>query len=182
MNTDLDLLRVLASFLSILVAISIPVGINYASRRVERRRATFQVISTVTTDAVLVDRMAKIFVHSRDNQRAKDGDVEPSPYHNQSQLLYYDLLLVLNHFETICSEIDDGSIDRETCYRTISSTIVAVADGYLPLLDRDIQGDQAAAYPELLKVSREFKDMAKLRGDPMIAALPEEEPGAPEPS
>lgn len=79
------------------------------------------------------------------------------PYEGSQQALIFDLVVVLNYFETICVEVQLGHANEKSLCSAVGVTIVGARDKLLTRLDELLEEDQTAAYSALVDIAERFR-------------------------
>lgn len=181
--TLLEWLELARNIATILGAIVIPYAIFQANRNAERRRATAELIKSLTTTPEIVSRMEKLFLyrkHEEDVRLYKDRAKVPDPYEGDINRLIYDHVIVLNFYEAVCTEIKSNAVNFDLVYLASNNTIIGVREVLLERYERYAQGRQEDDYKALIEITRRMITKAINEGQVISPKIPVLNPPKPE--
>ena len=166
LEAPLDLIRTVATAYG---ALFLPLTVFVAGRDFTRRRATADLIKSLTTTSEIMNRMQRLYLFRKYDEGAR----EKNPYSDLDDYdLIYDHVVVLNFFEAVCSEILDRQVDPHLVYEASGNTIVGVEKVLLGRLEVLLEEEQRKDYQSLIKVSDAFQRKATTDGDPIRFQIP----------
>lgn len=152
-------------FLRNLALVAIPFVLWYASRAVEKRRATLNLIRSL--DSEISENLQRLFLFRKFEERsaAHPSRKTNNPYDNLWALFYLDSVFVLNYYEAICTEIEEGALDGQLLYKTCRNSIIGVAEVVLGRYNEKVGSDQSGNYQKLVNLSQRWRKQAAPRRD-----------------
>lgn len=154
-----ELAPVTTTIIVLVGAILIPLLTYRASRAQQRRQAALDLARTLYTSAEITARLEKLYRKRRFEESIQERLVPPfeDPYQGSKEALIFDLVMVLNYFETICVEVKLRNASEETLREAVGVTVVGARDKLLTRLDGLLEADQVAAYATLVEIAERFR-------------------------
>ena len=125
-----------------------------AAGRRERRTATLNLIRDIKGSPAVLERLARTYSFRRVREGRKDYC---NPYTGGPYSYEHDLICILNFFEVVCAEIENGSVERQLIKDTADDMVVGAFKQIEEL--RGVFGkDIAEQFPNLVKLGGEWQD------------------------
>ena len=167
----IDLIRNIALF-------SIAPVLYVAGMIVERSRATHQLLQRVTTPTII-----EIHERLRLNRLFKEEKSNYNPYEaNNGRDLHFDVVVCLNYYEGICSEITSskwwrGGVWKNLAYDTVATTMIAQRDHVLKILIEETSlEDGSYTYPNLIEVAKAGECYLRKKKRGVVSKIPDKLP------
>ncbi len=117
--SGMPVLEAARSIAIIFGAIAIPFVILRQTRKAEKNLATIDLIRTAMSAPEVIDRMEWLY-HYRVFRDGDDGEKDSSSEHESQYNPYvpdqyseiFDLVMVLNYFESVCYQITEKAVDK----------------------------------------------------------------------
>ena len=152
--------------------IAIPFVLWGASRAVERRRATLDLIRSIDREISTQLERLYIFRKYEEGTVAHLSLTPQNPYEESPTLFFFDSVIVLNFYEAVCTEIEESALDDDLLYKTCRNSIIGVTDVILQRYNKKVGTDQSENYEMLLAVTKRWKQRAEPSGELGATSIP----------
>jgi hypothetical protein len=140
--------------------IAIPFVLWFATKSSEKRRATLNLIRELDKDITPYLERLFIFRKFEDGVAKNLSQTPQNPYEDKPALYYFDSVMVLNFYEAICTEIEEGVLDEELLYKGVRNSVVGAADVVLARYNDHVGSDQSRNFRHLTIVAARWKGRA----------------------
>lgn len=159
----------LATVLGAAGALAIPFVIWRVSHRATKRRATNEMLVTLMTASEVIDRLERLFMRRKHDE---EGGETPDPYNGDNNKQVFELITVLNHFESICYQIRNGDVIEDLLFEATKDTLIGVKNIILKRYS-DLTGiDQTRHHPNLVSIGDRWEARAKSGRIPIQEKIP----------
>lgn len=157
--------------------ISIAPSLFFAGLLIERTSSTHNLIQRLTTPTLLDTyerlRLYRLFREGQSKYNPYEPDKEGRCQHD----LMFDLAIVLNFYEGICTEIIHskwwkGGVRKRVIYETVASLIVGTRNILLVWYEELIPSADSSPYPNIRTVAKESERWAKQKKVPIVDRIP----------
>lgn len=156
-----NVLDTIQNLATVIGAILIPLAIWTSTARREKKHATLNLISSIAASQVVVERLERLYQYRKYKEKPTNYI---DPYEgNGSPHLIFDLIIVLNYFETACIEIRNKSVDEELVFKTCAVTLTGVRNAHLSHLGKITGIEPAEVYPNLNQIAYDWSIRLKAK-------------------
>lgn len=157
--------------------ISIAPSLFLAGLLIEKTSSTHNLIQRLTTPTLLDTyerlRLYRLFREGQSKYNPYEPDKEGRCQHD----LMFDLAIVLNFYEGICTEIIHakwwkGGIRKRVIYETVASLIVGTRNVVLVWYEELIPSADSSPYPNIRTVAKESEQWAEKKKVPIVDRIP----------
>lgn len=166
-------LQELTIFFRNIAVIAIPFVLWFATQAVEKRRATLSLVRHLDRDTE--DNKERLYKYRR-YQEAKEKDpntTTENPYEKFPEMFSFDSVIVLNFYEAICTEIQEGALYEHVLYRTIRNGVIGARDVVLARYSEHVGEDRSKNYTALTSIADRWKRRANSAGDGLAIKIPD---------
>ena len=153
----------------ILGAVGIPVAVFYAGWLSDQRRATLDVCRTLGISPEILDRSSRLYRYRlyedeviKQALTTEGGEIPTNPYEGQEEhSIIFDTVIVLNYYESICTEIVMKAIREDILYETNYDIIIGVKEIILSRFEKMTGSPSYETYPYLDEIAGRWHERAR---------------------
>ena len=166
-------LQELAIFLRNIALIAIPFVLWFATQAAEKRRATLALVRQLDKDNL--DNLERLYKFRRFQQsKAENSETTvENPYENCPEMFSFDSVIVLNFYEAICTEIQEGALYEQVLYRAIRNSVIGAKETVLARYSAYVGEDQSPTYGALVAVATRWAKRAANTREAMATKIPD---------
>ena len=149
-------------FLRNIALVAIPFVLLIATRHIERKRATLNLIRILESAPEVVNRLERLYQFRKyEEGKAKNLSQTPeNPYEKSLALFYFDSVIVLNYYEAACAEIEENWVNEELLYKSARNSIIGMKEVVLKRYGDKVGSDQSDNYMKLCNVADRWRKKA----------------------
>ena len=163
-------------FIRNVALVAIPFALYFASRSVERKRATLNLVRNIEAAPEIVERLERLYQFRKFEEGQSKGlsQTPKDPYEDARALFNFDSVIVLNYYEAACTEIEEDWVNETLLYKSTRNTIIGAKEVLLKRYSERVGEDQSRSYPNLCQVAERWRQ----RADPYREVAETHIPGA----
>jgi len=127
-------------------------------------------LATLMTASEVVDRLERLFLRRKHDE---EGEETPDPYNGDNNKQLFDLISVLNYFESICYQIQNKEVIEDLLFEATKDTLIGVKNITLNRYSDLTRIDQTRHYPHLVSVGNRWLARAKSARIPVQQKIPD---------